>query len=144
MRYIFLAVLFLACTASTSYKSSKVEYLADVIYAEAGGEDFRAKQGVATVIWERSGGVPGKIHSVITIPSHFASPKKDEVAEWNDCMNLAREMYQGKFEPLMILLNNTHVYPDHFYHGKPPYWAVGKPYSKIGNLKFVRLSENNL
>ena len=141
MRFVFLTILLLICTASVSYRS-KVEYLANVIYAEAGGETFRAKQGVATVIWERAKGDSSKIHSVITTPSHFASPRKEDDDAWTDCMDLARDMYRGKFEPLMIMLNNTHVYPDHFYHGLAPYWARGKPYSKIGKLKFTRLAED--
>jgi hypothetical protein len=120
-----------------------VEYLANVIYAEAGGESIQAKHAVATVIWERSQRDPSNIHSVITTPRHFASPKKEEVDEWNDCMGLAKKMYSGEFAPVTVdLPNETQVYPDHFYHGKAPYWAKGKPYSKIGKLKFLRLAED--
>jgi len=84
------------------------------------------------------------IHLVITTPKHFASPKKEEVEEYNDCMDLAIEMYQGKFKSVAVRLpDKSLVYPDHFYHGKSPYWAKGKMYAKVGNLKFIRLAEND-
>jgi len=133
---LFLSLNFIALGSSLN----KTNYLAGVIYAEANNEEYYGKSLVATVIWIRAGENSQNIHKIITIPRQFAAPKYGEGEHWEECLKLAKEMYNGTFKFQSVILGNGKIIqPDHFFHGESPWWARGKMWHKVGGLKFLRL-----
>lgn len=143
LKYIVFLILFTVSSnafATTLTNQAKIRYLAAVIYAEANNEEYYGKSLVATVIWSRSDENPDNIHKTITIPKQFASPQYGEGSQWQECLQLSESMYNKTFQSRKVILGNgVVIVPDHFFHGKAPWWAVGKIWRKIGKLKFLRL-----
>jgi len=134
-------VLILLFTLPYLAYSSEERNVAGVIYAEAMGEDFRVKQYVATVIFERSGGVVTNFAKTCKLSRQFAPPQYGYDDSWIEALRIARSMYDGTFLPLTITVDKKTFYPDHFYHGVAPFWARGKKYVKIGRMKFLHLGK---
>jgi hypothetical protein len=133
---LFISLNFIALGSSLN----KTNYLAGVIYAEANNEEYYGKSLVATVIWIRADESQNNIHKVITIPRQFAEPKYGDGKQWEECLKLAKEMYNGTFKAQSVILGNGKVIqPDHFFHGTEPWWARDKMWHKVGGLKFLRL-----
>ena len=120
--------------------SNDIKRLAGILFAEAPNEGYYCKSLVATVIWVRADQEPINIKKVITIPKQFATPIYGSGDKWNECMQIAKEMYNDTFKSQSVILGNgTVIQPDHFFHGKAPWWAVGRIWKKVDGLKFLRL-----
>lgn len=137
------AIIFLVVSPYLAYCSlaSDERTVAGVIYAEAMGESFEVKQYVATVIFERSGGIVTNFAKTCKLPRQFAPPKYGYDDKWVEALRIARSMYNGTFLPLTITIEGKMFYPDHFYHGVAPFWARGKKYVGRGRMKFLNLGK---
>lgn len=89
-------------------KMSAVDAIARTLYAEAKGESFDGKQAVATVIYNRAGGNPANMVSVVKQYKQFSCWNKgvppkgnDTDKNWIDCVNLAKQMIAKTFKPTL-------------------------------------------
>jgi len=122
--------------------SSDERMVAGVIYAEARGESFKVKQYVATVIFERSGGIITNFAKTCKLSRQFAPPQYGYNNKWREALAIARSMYHKTFLPLTITIGKREFYPDHFYHGEEaPFWARGKKHMQVGRIKFLYLGK---
>ena len=144
---IRLALILFFMISFSSFGMSKeemklewVNHIAGIIYAEAINEEYYVKSLVATVIWVRADEKSYNIYKTVSISKQFASPKFGEGEHWEECLKLAKEMYNGTFRAQSVILGNGKVIqPDHFFHGRSPWWARDKIWRRVGGLKFLRL-----
>lgn len=152
----FISCLIFLSLVSFSYANSTdnigeqeidkhISYVAGVIYAEAPDESFYCKSLIATTIWIRSDGSSKNFYNICVMSRQYAKPiyGYDGEKKWDECMKLAKDLYNNTFEPKTVTLGNGKIiYPDHFFSGHHPWWAHGKIWRKVGKMKFLKLGKH--
>ena len=123
----------------TQNKRNIVDIIARTIFAEAKGESFRGKLGVASVIWNRAHGNPEEFIQVIRQNKQFSPwnngiPPRGDGQTWDESIQIANNMVNGNFEPIF---NYTHFLNPELvikHYGKLPTWAR-KSNTQVTELK---------
>ena len=116
--------------------------IALTLAGEAIGEGVEGQRAVASVIWNRAKGDIHKLKEVCKAPAQFTCWSDGKNLEalkgavgWDGCLTIAKDMVNGKFEPMT---EATHFYDVSI---APPYWATGMEVTEfIGD--FIMLKEN--
>jgi len=115
------------------------------LWMEAGGESLDGKRAVASVVWERAGGSPGRLAAVCRAKGQFSAwngltyrqavrKAPHQGAAWDDCLRIAGEMARGEFRPTIRA---------EFFHGPPlvrapAVWGNVVRVAEIGRQIFYR------
>jgi spore germination cell wall hydrolase CwlJ-like protein len=127
-------------TQSVSIHQDKlVDFVAKVLYNEAGQQSIEGKQALASVIMNRAKQDPAQIKQVLLKPKQFSCLNQSKKLQpgvgknWEQCKELAQSMVSGKFEPTV---DATHYFNPTLCS---PKWAENQPYLDIGSHRFLTL-----